>query len=72
LPLPPANGHAAWVVQAGTATSHRVRAQTPNSVNLITQAQSPVAGPCLVERFDYAATTGRFAPVERFTLALSR
>jgi 3',5'-cyclic AMP phosphodiesterase CpdA len=72
LPLPPENGHAAWAVQAGTATSHRVRAQTPNSVNLITQAQSPACGPCVVERYDYAATAGRFALVERYSLALSR
>ena len=47
-----------WVVQAGTAVSRRVRAEAGNSVNLLH------AGPgrrLRVERWDWDATTGRFA-----------
>jgi hypothetical protein len=51
-----------YCVQAGTALSHRVRHNTPNSVNLI-RWSSPSAGEarlCQVERWDYDLADDRF------------
>jgi 3',5'-cyclic AMP phosphodiesterase CpdA len=62
---------AVWAVQAGTAASHRIRDGVPNSINLI---RYPVSTPntCHVERWDYAAETRTFRPVETHHLHLDR
>jgi 3',5'-cyclic AMP phosphodiesterase CpdA len=44
-----------WCVQAGTATSHRVREGLPNSVNLIRCNRQLQPLRCVVERWDYVA-----------------
>ena len=56
-----------WVVQAGTAVSHRVRRRHPNSVNLIKREDAHV---CLAERWDYSAEHNKFhcVKVERLNL----
>lgn len=59
-----------WVVQAGTAVSGRVRANAPNSVNLI--RYRPAAAHCTVERWDYAAASRKFAVAECAELVLDR
>lgn len=56
---------AGWVVQAGTTCSRRVRGSIPNSVNLITREPSGDGQVCHVERWDYAAATHAFAPVDK-------
>lgn len=66
-----------WGLQAGTAVSSRVRHEAPNSVNLIEigfdQADShprpDAVRACRVERWDYAAASGKFTVVEARTLA---
>ncbi|MBP7566932.1 MAG: metallophosphoesterase [Burkholderiaceae bacterium] len=60
-----------WAVQAGTALSSRVRAGTPNSVNLVRSA--PVAGgrACVVERWDFDVRRDAFMEVDSQPLALS-
>jgi hypothetical protein len=55
-------------VQAGTAVSHRVRGDIPNSVNLLRRDGSFDA--CTAERWDYDATSGTFICHERQLLAL--
>jgi len=59
-----------WAVQAGTAVSHRVRADRPNSVNLI--HYSAGSGQCSVERWDYDATSASFGCVDTQELVLAR
>ncbi len=58
-----------WAVQAGTAVSHRVRADAGNSVNLIripgpsataSAIADPAANPIQVERWDHVAAACRF------------
>lgn len=68
LPLQVAAGPPLWVVQAGTALSHRVREGVPNSVNLIRRGAANDA--CTVERWDFDAGTARFACVKRHELIL--
>jgi 3',5'-cyclic AMP phosphodiesterase CpdA len=58
-----------WVVQAGTAVSHRVRAHHPNSVNVITR--NDVSTAC-VERWDYSAERDCFETTSRQRLSLDR
>ena len=58
-----------WVVQAGTAVSHRVRAHHPNSVNVLTR--NDVSTAC-VERWDYSAEQDRFETTSRQLLSLDR
>ena len=61
-----------YCVQAGTALSHRVRHNTPNSVNLI-RWSSPSAGEarlCQVERWDYELAEGRFELTHPYELKL--
>ncbi|OWT80184.1 MULTISPECIES: metallophosphoesterase [unclassified Achromobacter] len=75
VPLGETAGRQAWVVQAGTATSHRVRGGIPNSVNVIEHHAAPTAGDvasCVVERWDFDASLGAFAAVDRKTLLLAR
>lgn len=57
-----------WVVQAGTAVSHRVRAGAPNSVNLIRWGGVLPFGRCVVERWDYLAEAGAFARAQVMAL----
>ncbi len=59
-----------WAVQAGTSVSHRVRANHPNSVNLI--HFSGGSGQCSVERWDYDATSTSFQRVDTRELLLER
>lgn len=61
-----------WCVQAGTATSWRVRRGAPNSVNLIHYESASDPRQCVVERCDYAAELDRFDVVERTTIELQR
>lgn len=63
--------HRTWVVQAGTAVSHRTRDGIPNSVNIVRYADS---GPvnCAVERWDFKAETERFERVHSVALPLTR
>ncbi|MET0384551.1 MAG: metallophosphoesterase [Polyangiales bacterium] len=56
-----------WVVQAGTATSKRIREGVPNSVNLVRYGAA-----CVVERWDYAAAIKAFHQKSSETLPLSR
>jgi 3',5'-cyclic AMP phosphodiesterase CpdA len=59
-----------WVVQAGTALSHRVRPEAGNSVNLIRMAAEPGATPhWQVERWDHLPSTQRFDRVSVHPLA---
>lgn len=59
-----------WAVQAGTAVSHRVRANHPNSVNLI--RYSAGSEQCTVERWDYDATSASFRCIDTHELLLER
>ena len=52
-----------WAVQAGTATSRRVRYGAGNSVNLIRYRSSRNERYCVVERWDYQPESYCFAPV---------
>jgi 3',5'-cyclic AMP phosphodiesterase CpdA len=61
-----------YCVQAGTAISHRVRHNTPNSVNVIRWA-GPAAGEprlCKVERWDYDVADNRFEMTHPYELKL--
>lgn len=58
-----------WSVQAGTATSWRVRSGAPNSINLIRYAPGEHRA-CIVERWDYAAAADAFENVERTAIEL--
>jgi 3',5'-cyclic AMP phosphodiesterase CpdA len=60
-----------WVVQAGTAVSHRVRHSAPNSVNVL-RAASTQPLTCDVERWDYDAVRACFDVVERHRLDIDR
>ncbi|MGJ7542065.1 metallophosphoesterase family protein [Variovorax sp. LT1R16] len=53
-----------WAVQAGTAVSSRVRADKPNSVNLLRPHVGSVPRACTVERWDHSAGEGRFVCAE--------
>lgn len=73
VPLGEPAGRQAWVVQAGTALSRRVRWGIPNSVNVLEHRAAGSDGgaaSCVVERWDYAATEQAFSPVDRKVLAL--
>jgi 3',5'-cyclic AMP phosphodiesterase CpdA len=59
---------AIWSVQAGTAVSHRVRGDIPNSLNVIRYSRRSEG--CVVERRDYNASSQRFETVEEHHLAL--
>lgn len=66
---------ALWCVQAGTATSSRVRWEAPNSLNLIRYVRPslPAEAPrCTMERWDYDVTARRFARVEALEVTLDR
>ncbi|MBC7982936.1 MAG: metallophosphoesterase [Candidatus Obscuribacterales bacterium] len=57
-----------WSVQAGTAVSHRVRDNAPNSVNIV----RPHPSKCVVERWDYDAVSSAFRLQEQHALELDR
>ena len=59
-----------WAVQAGTAVSHRVRHEAPNSVNVVRHRARQAT--CEVERWDYAAASREFRCVEMQTMELDR
>lgn len=54
----------AWVVQAGTAVSRRVRGGTSNSVNVIEHGVELGQHRCAIQRWDYAADLDAFACVD--------
>lgn len=51
-----------WIVQGGTALSHRVRANYPNSVNIVHYTSGSMH--CRIERWDYEGATRSFRCVE--------
>jgi len=59
-----------WVVQAGTAVSWRVRANHPNSVNLLHYTQG--SAECCVERWEYESAGGTFERAQALQLQLDR
>lgn len=63
--------HPFWAVNAGTATSARIRFGTNNSVNLIRCRIGPNERHCVVERWDYRPDLDRFAPVTHHDLQLA-
>lgn len=64
-------GREAWVVQAGTAVSDRVRSHVPNSVNVIHYHEQAGARDCRVDRWDYVEESANFARVQQTTLMRS-
>jgi 3',5'-cyclic AMP phosphodiesterase CpdA len=61
-----------WAVQAGTAVSTRIRADAPNSVNVIRFDPLQPVLTCSVERWDCPLPHTRFELVETHTLVLDR
>jgi 3',5'-cyclic AMP phosphodiesterase CpdA len=59
-----------WIVQAGTAVSHRIRENRPNSVNVIRYV--PGEPICRVDRWDYDATRMEFECVSEQELLIDR
>lgn len=57
-----------WVVQAGTALSHRVRSEAGNSVNFIRVEHTGAAPRWQVERWDHQPSTQRFERVAAHAL----
>jgi len=74
LPLQAGLERPMWAVQAGTAVSHRVRADAGNSVNIIRLAPAMGAGaprrPCLIERWDFQPASQDFERVCVHTLGV--
>ena len=67
------NQRQGWVVQAGTAVSHRVRGNVPNSVNIIARSEhNDTCEACFAERWDFDSRQQRFELVNKRTLALAR
>jgi 3',5'-cyclic AMP phosphodiesterase CpdA len=60
-----------WVVQAGTAISHRVRHEAPNSINIVRRVSGGQLS-CVVERWDYQAAAGQFELAQSDMLELDR
>lgn len=65
-------GREIWVVQAGTAVSHRTRQDAANSVNVIRYTPGGSPRRCTIERWDFGVRDARFAPVERHELELDQ
>lgn len=61
-----------WAVQAGTAVSTRIRADAPNSVNVIRFDPQQAVLTCTVERWDCPLPHTRFECVESHRLKLDR
>jgi 3',5'-cyclic AMP phosphodiesterase CpdA len=66
------SGRPMYCVQAGTAFSHRVRHNTPNSVNLLRWEPPKDGEPrvCQVERWDYDLADNRFELTHPYALKL--
>jgi hypothetical protein len=62
----------AWVAQAGTAVSARLRADIANSVNFIRPGQAGKGFTCIVERWDFSDREGEFRRIASEELALDR
>jgi 3',5'-cyclic AMP phosphodiesterase CpdA len=65
-------GRSLYCLQAGTATSHRVRHGSPNSVNVI-RWEAPAAGAarmCRAERWDFDLADARFELTHPYELKL--
>lgn len=67
----PALPRPVWAVQAGTATSSRVRQGVPNSVNVLRAECGEQARRCHVERWVFDHTVGRFERARVDTLELA-
>lgn len=61
-----------WVVQAGTALSHRVRNGLPNSVNLLRYEAAALGSHCSVEQWDFDETRSAFMRARSTRALLSR
>lgn len=61
-----------WCAQAGTATSHRVRPDAPNSVHILRYGVAAAAGCGVVERWDYDSQRASFERLEVHHLVLDR
>jgi len=61
-----------WAVQAGTAVSTRIRADAPNSVNVVRFDPLQPVLTCTVERWDCPLPHTRFELAETHTLVLDR
>lgn len=59
-----------WAVQAGTAISHRVRYEAPNSVNVLKYERGERR--CHVEQWHYVASDGAFSCAERIDVTIDR
>lgn len=68
----PGLGRRSWCVQAGTATSWRVRPDAPNSVNLLRYGRLEDPLRCTAERWDFVASGRRFELAEVWELDLQR
>lgn len=68
----PGLGRDAWVVQAGTAVSTRVRANAPNSVNVIRYSSASADRRCAIERWDCADDAADFVQVSRVDVTPAR
>lgn len=58
----------AWIVQAGTAISRRVRGNISNSVNVIEHSVSQGRHQCVIERWDYMTDLQAFGRVKSHAL----
>lgn len=61
-----------WAVQAGTAVSTRIRADVPNSINVIRFSSQQPEPSCIVERWDCPLPHTQFELVESHELLLDR
>jgi len=62
----------AWVAQAGTAVSARIRAGIPNSVSFLQPLDSPQGLVCRAQRWDFSESAGEFRAVRSDDLLLDR
>ncbi len=60
-----------WAVQAGTATSSRIRHDSSNSINLIRHAAEDMPEQCVIERWDYDDELNAFVMKESTTIQRS-
>ncbi len=62
----------AWVAQAGTAVSARIRGGIPNSVSYLQPLDSPQGLVCRAQRWDFSESVGEFRMVRSQDLLLDR
>jgi len=72
LPALAGSTHRAWVVQAGTALSKRIRGDVPNSVNVIDHEVRRGQHHCDVQRWDYDSKIRAFRCVRNDELMWER